>query len=64
MIFSKFREEVGKVKFVYSVLGSKSMDPGVSSVAVEEEGVPRMLDIMGWAANYVPIVQTFLANHH
>ena len=52
------------VKFVYSVLGSKSMDPGVSSVAVEEEGVPRMLDIMGWGVNYVPILQAFLANHH
>jgi len=60
----KYREEVGMVKFVYSVLGSKSMDPGVSSVAVEEEGVPRMLDIMGWGVNYVPILQAFLANHH
>ena len=58
------REEVGKVKFVYSVLGSKSMDPGLSSVAVDEDGVPKMLDILGWAVNYVPILQAFLADHH
>jgi len=60
----KYREEVGKVKFVYSVLGSKSMDPGLSSVAVDEDGVPKMLDILGWAVNYVPILQAFLADHH
>jgi len=60
----KYRKEVGKVKFVYSVLGSKSMDPGLSHVAVEEDGVPKMLDIMGWAVNYVPILQAFLADHH
>jgi len=60
----KYREEIGKVKFVYSVLGSKSMDPGLSHVAVDEPGVPKMLDIMGWAVNYVPILQAFLADHH
>ena len=26
--------------------------------------IVKMLDIMGWAANYVPILQAFLANHH
>ena len=60
----KSREEVGEVKFVYSVLGSKSMDPGLAHVAVEEDGVPKMLDIMGWAVNYVPILQAFLTDRH
>ena len=52
------------MKFVYSVLGSKSMDPGLSQVAVEEDGVPKMLDIMGWAVNYVPILQAFMEDYH
>jgi len=60
----KYRKEVGKVKFVYSVLGSKSMDPGLSQVAVEGDGVPKMLDIMGWAVNYVPILQAFMEDYH
>jgi len=60
----KYREEIGNVKFVYSVLGCKAMDPGSKGVAVEGEGVPKMLDIMGWATNYVPILQAFLAAHH
>ena len=59
-----FREEIGNVKFVYSVLGCKAMDPGSKGVAVEGVGVPKMLDIMGWATNYVPILQAFLAAHH
>ena len=49
---------------MYSVLGSKSMGPGVQGVAVDEVGVPKMLDIMGWSANYVPILQAFLADYH
>ena len=61
---NKFRKEKGEVKFVYSVLGSKSMGPGVQGVAVDEVGVPKMLDIMGWSANYVPILQAFLADYH
>ena len=61
---NKFRKEKGEVKFVYSVLGSKSMGPGVQGVAVEEVGVPKMLDIMGWSVNYVPILQAFLADYH